>query len=109
MTISDYNQHDQQIWDEELADFVPDRVFDAHIHMLDRRHLSDVPGAFQNWTNADLETLKAWAERLYPGRETNFLVLGTPSPGIDVAGHNHWAIEQVRLDPASRMNRPPLR
>ena len=23
---------DQQIWDEELADFVPEKIFDAHVH-----------------------------------------------------------------------------
>lgn len=105
VSLDAFNQHDQQIWDEELSDFVPDRVFDAHIHMLDRRHLANVNGAFSSWTNADLEVLQAWAARLYPGRETHFLVLGTPSPGIDVAAHNRWAIEQLAGDPGSRMNR----
>ncbi len=105
VTPDDYDRHDQQIWDEELADFVPERVFDAHIHLLDQRHLRDAPGAFRNWTDADLATLQAWAGRLYPGREVHFLVLGTPSPGIDVAAHNHWAIRQVQRDPQSRMNR----
>ena len=101
-----YTIHDQQIWEEELADFVPDRVFDAHIHMLDRRHLSKTtPSAFDNWSNSDFKVLQKWAEQLYPGRETHFLVLGTPAPGIDVDAHNHWAIKQVRQDPASRMNR----
>ena len=39
-SITDYNQADQRIWEEELDEFVPSRVFDAHIHMLDQRHLS---------------------------------------------------------------------
>jgi predicted TIM-barrel fold metal-dependent hydrolase len=104
--MADYNEHDQRIWEEELAEFVPTRVFDAHIHMLDRRHLSpDTPQVFHNWSDADLATLQAWAGRLYPGRETHFLVLGTPVPGIDVDVHNRWAIEQLRGDPQSRMNR----
>ena len=29
LSVADYSPHDQQIWDEELHDFVPDRVFDA--------------------------------------------------------------------------------
>ena len=39
-SITDYNQADQRIWEEELDKFVPSRVFYAHIHMLDQRHLS---------------------------------------------------------------------
>ena len=105
VSIDDYTEHDQRMWDEELADFVPSRIFDAHIHMLNRAHLSDIPDPSHDWADADLSVLRAWAERLYPGRETHFLVLGTPSPGIDVDAHNHWAIEQVHRDPQSRMNR----
>ncbi len=106
ISLRSYSEHDQQIWDEELADFVPERVFDAHVHLLHRDHLStSTPGSFQDWGTTDLATLKAWAERLYPGRETHFLVLGTPSPGIDVDAHNRWAIGQVQQDALSRMNR----
>lgn len=104
-TAGKYLPQDQQIWDEELADFVPDRVFDAHIHLLDRKHLGDQPGALSSWSDADLEVIRRWAGRLYPGREVHFLVLGTPSPGIDVAGHNRWLIEQLAGDPRSRLNR----
>ena len=106
VSINDFSSHDQQIWDEELQDFVPDRVFDAHIHLFNPEHLSaTAPSAANPWGLADLATLQQWAQRLYPGRETHFLVLGTPMPGIDVAAHNRWCIEQVRQDPQSRMNR----
>ena len=99
----DYTEHDRQIWDEELAGFVPSRVFDAHIHLFDPRHMPDDTN--WTWSLADLETLQKWAQTLYPGRETHFLVLGTPAPGIDVTAHNEWAIQQVQLDSQSRMNR----
>lgn len=106
ISISDYQPQDLQIWEEELQEFVPQRVFDAHIHMLHLGHLSaEKSGAFHNWAETDFRSLQQWAERLYPGRETHFLVLGTPAPGIDVAGHNRWCIDQVRRDPQSRMNR----
>lgn len=98
-----YNEHDRQIWEEELADFVPERVFDAHIHLFDRAQLP--AGVETGWTNAGLETIQEWAEVLYPGREAHFLVLGTPIAGIDVAAHNRWAIAQVQADPQSRINR----
>lgn len=106
VSVSDYQAQDQQIWDEELQDFVPERVFDAHIHMLNPEHLSKSDsGAFHTWSFADLDALRQWATRLYPGRDTHFLVLGTPAPGIDLKAHNRWCIDQVRRDPLSRMNR----
>jgi hypothetical protein len=105
-SLSDFSSHDQQIWDEELQDFVPDRVFDAHIHMFNPEHLLPTakPDA-HSWTDADLSMLRQWAQRLYPGRETHFLVLGTPTLDMDVASHNRWCVDQVSQDPQSRMNR----
>jgi hypothetical protein len=101
----DYDLHDRQIWDEELSDFVPERIFDAHIHLFDRRHRLPESATATTWSNADLSTLRAWSETLYPGRECHYLVLGTPSLGMDVDAHNRWAIEQVSADPQSRFNR----
>lgn len=98
-----YTSHDREIWQEELDGFVPSRVFDAHIHLFNPGHVAGTSA--RSWSAADLGTVQAWAERLYPGRETHFLVLGSPLPGIDVKAHNHWAIEQVCQDPRSRMNR----
>ena len=105
VSLNDFSAHDQQIWDEELQDFVPDRVFDAHIHLFNPGHLSAAASSSNTWGLADLTTLQAWAARLYPGRETHFLALGAPLPGIEVATHNHWCIEQIQRDPQSRMNR----
>jgi predicted TIM-barrel fold metal-dependent hydrolase len=105
ISINDYHAHDQQIWEEELQDFVPDRVFDAHIHMFNPEHVPPASAASSPWSYADLTTLRQWSERLYPGRETHFLVLGTPTQGLNVTAHNRWCIEQVRQDPQSRMNR----
>lgn len=100
-----YSDADQQIWDEELSDFVPSRILDAHIHLY---HPDQAPASLppeSNWGLADLATLQAWAERLYPGRQTHFLALGTPLAGIDVATHHRWCQEQIAADPASRLHR----
>jgi len=105
ISLNDFTSHDQQIWDEELQDFVPARVFDAHIHLFNPAHMSAGSTSAQHRDFADLSTLQNWAARLYPGREAHFLVLGSPLPGIDVAAHNSWSIEQVQKDPQSRMNR----
>ena len=101
----DYREHDRQVWEEELADFVPNRVFDAHIHLFSRDLVS--PEALDEGTfgDADFATLQAWAAALYPGRETHYLVLGCPKLGTDVDAHNRMISEQVGADPRSRMNR----
>lgn len=106
ISVNDFSSQDQQIWEEELQDFVPDRVFDAHIHMFNHQHLtaSAKPGN-HSWSDSNLASLQEWANRLYPGRETHFLVLGTPTLDMDVDAHNRWCISEVRKDPQSRMNR----
>jgi hypothetical protein len=98
-----YTTHDRQIWEEELASFVPERIFDAHIHLLSRSHLPSDSDC--TWGDTDLDGIRLWAERLYPGREVHFLVLGTPMKGIDVRAHNTWVAAQLEADPRSRMNR----
>jgi glutamate-1-semialdehyde 2,1-aminomutase len=103
ISVSDYSQHDRRIWDEELCSFVPNKIFDAHIHLFHPDHL---PAQHRNkaWSLADLATLRTWAARLYPDREVHFLGLGTPIVGIDCGSHNGWCIDQVKQDPSSRLN-----
>jgi len=101
----EYTEHDQQIWDEELRDFVPSRVFDAHIHLLNPAHLPADAAVGRRRGLVDFARLQEWAARLYPGRESHFLVLGYPAPGTDVAAHNAWGLSQVRRDPQSRFLR----
>jgi len=101
-----YQQADRQIWEEELESFVPARIFDAHIHLIDPRHIAKPPSStsFVARSYAGMDTLKQWASVLYPGREAHFLTLGMPCPGIDVAPHNQWCTEQILQDPQSRLN-----
>ena len=70
----DYRDCDRVIWDEELADFVPDRVLDAHIHCYWHSNHSD-PDTGGGRPEDTLETLNSWAEVLYP-----CLLYTSPSP-----------------------------
>jgi len=83
----DYRDCDRQVWEEELEDFVPSRILDAHIHCFWRSAVTGVdPDSLKKEDN-DLETLNQWAEVLYPGRRMQYLILGHPFPGTDVAKH----------------------
>ena len=103
-TEFDYRDCDREIWEEELDDFVPARILDAHIHFYWR---SDFPGVPPEpvFREADLATLNRWAEVLYPGRRMQYLILGTPIPGIDVAKHVESVRSQIEGVPGIRHNR----
>lgn len=100
----DYTKHDRQIWDEELEDFVPRRVFDAHAHLYWHDHLPDGHPRQHAWCDADHAAHRRWARRLYPRRELHYLYLGTPIPDIDVGRHNDFIAHQLKKDPRSRAN-----
>ena len=104
----DYRDCDRQIWEEELADFVPSRILDSHIHFF---WCSDIPGDPQGIpTNPqvkrkdnDLNTLNQWAKILYPGRRMQYLILG--SPGSDVTRHVESVRGEIKGIPGIRYNR----
>ncbi len=91
-----YSDFDRRIWDEELADFVPDRVFDAHVHLWSEAHRGALQGPPSGLRlDVDATRLNSWCERIFPGRRFGFLALGTPLPGMNVAAHNDWLSQQV--------------
>ena len=103
--VLNYNEHDQRIWEEELEDFVPEKVFDAHCHLLNKDHLDPNDPKTPARTHADLATVQAYADKIYHGRKCHFLLLGKPAPGIDVQAHVNWCSKEARRDPNSRVFR----
>jgi len=101
----DYRDCDRQIWEEELADFLPDRIFDAHIHFFKAADFVEENRYTRSRCDADLQTLNDWSSVLYPGRQVNYLILGTPLPGINVKKHVRSVIEQIKDHPDIRHNR----
>ena len=75
---------DREIWASELEDFVPKRVFDAHSHIWNESCAgsADCPYSGLRY-NAGFDELDAWNRQLFPGRELDCLLLGTPIPGCD--------------------------
>lgn len=105
---------DRQVWEEELDEFVPQRVFDAHCHLVDLDHVPrevrEARSMFSHGT--DLALLRDVSQRLYPGRELGFLTLGMPLEQIDVTKHVGFHADQVRGQSdvvASRLVTPTCR
>ena len=93
----DYRSCDREIWEEELDDFVPDRILDAHIHLFWKSCLDNVKPRFPGG-DANIQTLNKWAEVLYPGRKMQYLILGT-----DVAKHTDAVRQDIEGIPGVRV------
>ena len=100
----DYRDCDRRIWEEELADFVPDRIFDAHIHFYWRSNLDQPPTAAVT-EDHNLQALNQWAAALYPGRRMQYLTLGNPVPGTNVERHVASVRTEIAGIPGVRHNR----
>ena len=100
----DYRDCDRVIWEEELADFLPDRIFDAHIHLFWQSNVSGSKPPVE-WPDTDLRTLHDWADVLYPGRKMQYLILGSPFEGTDVTQHIESVRQEIEGTPGVRYNR----
>ena len=101
---------DRRIWEEELEEFVPDRVFDVHTHIYrwefntdpakERGALYDQVG--RAYPVSDWRRLERCDGVLMPGRQVSRLSFGFPFPeGCDFEGANRFAAEQAANDTAS--------
>ena len=103
----DYQEFDQDIWESELSNFVPDIIYDMHVHMWSEAHrgnLTTPPESTGLRLEIDYQDHQKWAQNLFPGREMHYLVLGTPIVGIDIEGHNNWMAREMKQDPESAIN-----
>jgi predicted TIM-barrel fold metal-dependent hydrolase len=89
MTV-DVTEADRRIYELELKGFLPSRIFDAHVHMLDRTCLrpgyqypprsimAKVGGVFT------MEQCQAWARAILPDKEYHSNSFGNPSFDSDL-------------------------
>jgi glutamate-1-semialdehyde 2,1-aminomutase len=104
---------DRRIWEEELDDFVPQRVFDAHTHIyrwafdLNPDKASGPYGALfaalgPTFAEATWEAANACDALLMPGREVHRLAFPFPfQHPCDFEGSNAFLANQMRQDPQS--------
>jgi glutamate-1-semialdehyde 2,1-aminomutase len=101
---------DRRIWEEELDEFVPQRVFDVHTHIY-RWAFYQAPdkeaGPYREllgttFAEASWGLLDAVDRLLMPGRQVHRLAFPFPFPRpCDFAGSNAYLAEQLRCDPQS--------
>src|SRR5213083_2043223 len=101
---------DQRIWEEELDEFVPKRIFDVHTHIYRWAFNTDPDketGPFQKFVCPDFceatwELAQACDAVLMPGREVHRLSFPFPfSPACDFEGLNEFIARETANDPRS--------
>ncbi len=91
-----YTGVDRAFWLEHLEPWLPQRVFDAHTHVVEPRFRIEAmteEKRRQYWVNEVMEPIAAAdAERcqklVFPGREFSCLCFGAPDLGFDIEGQN---------------------
>ena len=106
----DYRDEDRVIWEQELDEFVPQRMFDAHFHLYNNDHMDESnrpegKGSDKQFSDVGWSEAHEWSNILFPGREPHYLCLCMPLPGIDVERHSRWVADQAKVDPYSCVNR----
>ena len=93
-----YNDIDRVFWAEHLEDWVPRRIVDAHVHIVDPSYEIETITEEKRkdyWVNELSEMQSAeTAERcygiVYPGREVSCVGFANPSLGWEIEGSNEY-------------------
>lgn len=85
-------ERNRVIWEEELADFVPRRVLDFHVHVFLDGTTGGTPHdvAGNPLPAYTLDDLSDDLDVIYPGRETAAVVFALPYPNHDYAKNNDY-------------------
>ena len=89
---------DREIWDRELASFVPPRVFDAHLHLYEASHFEgSVPALCASGPDPVgwVEFQKRIAE-IMPDRDVGGLAFGFPAVGVNFETANAFLAREAQ-------------
>lgn len=94
---------DREIWEHELAGFVPPKIFDVHTHLYRQEFdLERRPRKPSLFPNSDLGLNARWENLLLPGRQVSRLAFSSPFFKCDFQKANEFVAAEIRKDPRSR-------
>ena len=105
------NDYDKKVYEEELFDFLPDKIVDTHTHVFLPEHRKEKPKKARNsWTNyvydeCSIEDLKQTYLDLFPGKKTIPVIFGTPSGHVPESNEYISNVSKASSYPALFMNR----
>ena len=89
-------ERDRRIFEEELASFIPERVLDFHVHVINEGVCeADDPYdcAGHPLTKFDYDDLRQASAQALPGRQVYGVCFGTPGPSRDWQANNRYLSE----------------
>jgi predicted TIM-barrel fold metal-dependent hydrolase len=104
MTLIDerdyYEMVDRIIYRDELADWLPDRIFDVHTHAWLPEHClrpisEERVGLVFEAESVSFEQLEEAYELLFPGKTVEYLVFGMPLTVIDREANNAYIAGEI--------------
>lgn len=103
-SIFEIQDHDRELFERELDDFLPERIFDAHAHLYAKQHFREgMPKLVEEGPESvGLDVYTEAMRELTPGRRYSGLFFGFPHAQLDMEGANSFLAEEVRADPQSR-------
>ncbi len=89
---------DRELFQRELHSFVPDEVFDAHVHWYQKTDF--VPGTAPDMVDqgpdvAGLAAFTSAMQELLPGRQVDCVAFPLPHAHLDVASANQFLVDQL--------------
>ena len=104
--LTDY---DKKVWEEELCDFLPDRIIDTHVHIYKEsmeRYVAGETKGCVSWPHMvapdlTIEDMKESFRQFFPGKQVKAVIMGMPSCQLDL-------VNDYALDSSKRENLPAL-
>ena len=96
------------LWARELSAWMPDEVFDAHVHLGPAAVMGEIGPERKcvplcTFTSLSLAQLRGWHARLFPSkRVSGAIAFPFPLQEVDIAGANRYLIEVLREAPEIR-------
>ena len=100
-----YTDVDRAFWGEHLADWLPEKIIDAHVHIADpalrRIPMTDAMRR-QFWVSEVLvpiraETLEECYRTVFPGKRVTSLAFGMPDLDYDIGASNDYVQNECSL------------
>jgi len=107
------NDLDRRIWQEELEEFVPSRIYDMHSHLSRAEFNLDPRSKYSGWSGKEdpstifdkkgsLELLDSAEALLYPGRKVDHLLMGNPYQKCDFDKANSFVAGEAEKKTGTR-------
>ena len=99
MRTIELTEHDRAIYAQEIRPYLPDRIFDAHTHLIANRYHPRIeetmPLACEPLLgDVDCAYLQSWWRTLLPDAEVAGMLMGFPTVDVDMANENAYVAEQ---------------